>query len=338
MTFITNIKINGDLITFELNNKSTKIKTALANAIRRSIISNIETYAINPDSIDFIENTSMLSSAFLTHRLTLIPIVSDLPDINYEELTIECMKINTEEDIESVYVNEFICKINDTIINNEILFKQKDILFAKLKMNQKISFKCNLIKNNAENGGSFFSPVSSCVFTFKKDEVSIKKIMNEMDEDDKKSFMLQDIERIYQKNDDHHPSSYLFSIESIGFFNSPLKVVTLGLNALIDRLTNVKQELNNSKSKKISISLEEDIFKIIFDNENETLGNILSTYLSYTDNVFYAGYIIEHPLNKNILLKIKLNKQNTEKDVILTIIKTIDYVNDLINSMIKDLS
>ena len=340
--FITNIKINNDLITFDLNNSSTKIKTALANGIRRSIISMIYTYAIDSGSVNFIENSSMLNSEFLRHRLTLLPISSDIPDFDYESLVIECKKENMEEDIQSIYVSDFVCLVNDKQIDTSIVFPQPATLFGKLKTNQKVSFQGKVVKNCAEKGGAFFSPVSSCVFTFQQDPVAIEQMKATMTPEESRSFMLQDVERVYKKNEDKHPSTYVFSIESIGFYGNPLKIVLLGLHSLIDRFTLITLECKNpKKSKKISISSLENGFTSIFiDDENETVGNILSTYLAYTENVFYCGYIIEHPLNKNILLKIKLKEgganANSEENVLSTIIKSMDEVVGYLRQMVDD--
>jgi DNA-directed RNA polymerase subunit L len=74
----------------------------------------------------------------------------------------------------------------------------------------------------------------------------------------------------------------------------------------------------------------------LIDDENETLGNLLSTYITYDENVFFCGYIIEHPLKRNVLLKIKLKNDNNLENVLLIIEKNIDHINTILNSIQKE--
>ena len=71
MSYVTDFIINNDLLTFNLNNSSKKIKISLANAIRRIILSDIYTYTIDENQITFFDNTSMLDTEFLKSRLFL---------------------------------------------------------------------------------------------------------------------------------------------------------------------------------------------------------------------------------------------------------------------------
>ena len=162
--------------------------------------------------------------------------------------------------------------------------------------------------------------------------------MKDMSEEEKRSFKLQDIERVYEKNKSGNPNVYQFSIESIGFYD-PKDILIKGLELLIERLNNLKMEFTNNKSKKITqITLQEnpDFFTFLIDDENDTIGNLLSSYVAYNENVFYCGYMIEHPLKKNITLKIKLNNNNILENVISLICGNIDYLNNLLDTIINE--
>jgi len=340
MSFISNIKTNNDLFSFDLNNNSKELKISFANALRRTIISDIYTYAIDNKSIIFYENTSMLNNEFLKHRLTLMPLISNLENINYDNIVISCKKTNNGENIENVYISDFVCTENENkIIDNSIIFKHPNILFAKLKNSQFLSFECKITKNNAYYGGSFFSPVSICLYTFKLDDKKVDEITKEMDEPQKKTFLTQDVERIYKKNDLGEPYVYQFQIESIGFYESK-DILLLGINSLKERLNSLKIELRNKKSKKISILDNDehpDFFEFLIDHENETIGNLLSTYITYDPNVFYCGYVIEHPLKNNIIFKIKLKTNNNLDNSIKVIEDMIIYLITLLDKMLSEL-
>ena len=101
MSIITNLKTEDNYISFDLNNNTENpIKIGLANSLRRVIISSIETYCIDRKSIIFFESyddATILNDEFLMDRLVLIPIISDLEDIDYDNIVISCKKENMEE-------------------------------------------------------------------------------------------------------------------------------------------------------------------------------------------------------------------------------------------------
>ena len=340
MSYITNFNIKKDLLNFDLNNQLNKINISLANAIRRTIISDINTYIMDEKTVNFYTNNSILNNEFLGHRLALIPIISNLSNINYEKLIISCNKSNNSENIESVYVHDFICTNSETneIIDNDILFKYPNILFSKLKYNQQLMFEAKLIKNNSENGGSFYCPVSTCIYCFKIDEMQVNQATEKMNDQEKQSFNTLQNQRLYELNNDGNPNVYQFFIESIGFYD-PKYILLSGLKLLIDRLNNLKVEFRNKDSKNVVLAENDenqDFFYFLINNENETLGNLLSTYITYDKNVFYCGYVIEHPLKKNFLFKIKLNENNNLENILLIIEKNIDYISDILNSIEKE--
>ncbi len=339
MKYIKNFSLKDKKISFTLLNNSQDVKISLANAIRRIVMSNIPVYTTDEHKTVFFENNSILDNEFLNHRLQLVPINSEIDDLNYDELVITCKKSNEDEIISSVYVKDFICKVGEKIIDNNLLFPYPDILFSKLKMNQKLAFEAHLNKNNEDLGGAFYSPVCTCVYTFEIDEKEVSEITKSMTEKQVISFKTQEIERTYKKNEVGDPHSYLFEIESIGFY-SPKNLLNMGMDILKNKLTTIKNEILNEKSEKVFISRNKDNSDfIVFDiqDENDTIGNLLSSYLTYDKDVFYAGYIIEHPLKRNFLLKMKLKDDNTFENIIKKLTETIDKLLKIVSSIHKEI-
>ena len=339
MAYISNIKYNNEFISFDLNNKSNDIKIGLANSIRRTILSDIYCYVIDKNSVNFFNNTSLFDNEFLIHRLTLIPIISNL-NYDYNNILITCNKSNNNENTENIYVSDFICKDKEsnTITENNILFKYTNILFAKIKTNQNLSFECKLIKNNAENGGAFFNVVGTCIYTFKIDDKAVKNKIKNLNDSEINIFKREEIERTYEKNKFDEPNCYQFSIESIGFFELN-EIINLGLDALINKLKITQNEFNDlNNSEKITLHDidNKDFFSFYIDNENETLGNLLASYINDYSNILFCGYIIEHPLKKNILLKIKLDKNNNIEEVVKIININIDIILNILENIKKE--
>jgi len=333
MQYIENLKIDSNKCSFHLNNSSSNIKISLANAIRRIIISNIPTYAIAQDKTTFFENNSVFSNEFLKHRLSLVPIISWNKDINYENIVITCKKKNENEYTDSVYVKDFVCKDieTDKVIDNSILFSHENILFAKLKYNQFISFEAKLSRNTAEGGGSFHSPVSICLYTFEIDEKEANRLKENMNEKEKLDFNTEEIQRIYKKNKNGEPNRYSFQIEGIGFYKMD-DILKMGIEILINKLVVIQNEFKNKNSTKVLLNNETqlDFYDFSLEDENETIGNILSTYLLNDDNIYYCGYLIEHPLKKNIILRIKLKENNSIENIIDVIDKNISKIIDIL--------
>ncbi|MCJ7761810.1 DNA-directed RNA polymerase subunit D, partial [Candidatus Bathyarchaeota archaeon] len=69
---ISTVKREGNTIRFMVSG----VTPAFANALRRTVIAEVPTMAI--DDVMILENTSVLFDEFLAHRLGLIPLTTDL--------------------------------------------------------------------------------------------------------------------------------------------------------------------------------------------------------------------------------------------------------------------
>ena len=310
MSVISNYSIENNIVKFKLNNTSAKYKISFTNALRRILISYIDCYAIDFNDIKFSENNSLFNNEFLKKRLSLIPIISN-NNHNYEFIQVFCEKENDKEIIQDVYVSDF--KIKDRTMDKELnisdFFSDMDILFSKLQFEQKINFECNITKNNAFEGGSSFSPVSSCVVTFENSNYSKDNIT--------------DRERNYDLNSKNEPKTYDFYYENIGFFKSE-ELIKIAIDVLVEKLNDFKIKFDN-------IEYNNDFYYFSINNENDTIGNLFCTYFLDNKEISYCGYNIVHPLKNDIIIKIKIDGK---KDKLLKLIQ--EQIEELIN-MAKDL-
>lgn len=314
MSNIKNFLVENDCVKFQIDNSKGLYKISFPNALRRILISYIDCYVMDFKDINFIENNSLFNNEFLKSRLSLIPILSNNKKINYDFIQILCQKKNDLHTVEDVYVSDF--KIRDRTTENEFkisdFFKHEDILFTKLQQEQYINFEANLIKNNALKGGSSFSPVSSCIVTFNNSNYDKEKLIER--------------ERNYDLNTVNEPKIYDFYYENIGFYESD-ELIKIGCNILIENLRKLKTKFEN-------YYIENDFYMFNIDDENDTLGNLFTNYLLDNKEIEYSGYIIEHPLKNNILVKIKI--KGKKEDLFVIINKTIDKLIDMTNNILKD--
>ncbi len=318
----------------KIENKKSDIYISLVNGVRRSIMCDVEVYCVDMDASVFYENTSALDNEMLNKRLSLIPIISDYEDVDYSTLRIECKMKNSTQDIMSVYVSDFQFKTNQGTVIEKEFCRFPTILFTKLKPNQSISFEAHLKKNNSQYGGANYNPTCVCVHTFEVDEAAIQEKIQEggMSDAEARSFILDEGETFYQKTEKGIPSIYNFKIESVGHL-LPEKIYEEGVKKLRDRILIAKSEMNLKNSDKITIAKNkksDEVFDVIFMDENDTLGNILSEYLSSDEDVKYVGYRLVHPLKYEMHMKIILHKENDKEHIAK---KYIEVMNKILKIM-----
>ena len=318
MSLIQNIVEKPFQIEFDVMNESGKANTSIVNAIRRTIMADIETWVIDPEQTTFMDNTSILDNEFISHRLSQIPIRNDVKDMDYENIVIECRKKNDEDEVISVYVSDFVVNVNGEVVENSVLFPYPNILVLKLRYQQSIGFDCKLVRGSVENGDSaVHTSVCTCVHTFVVNEAEVKEKTKDMSEEEKKRFLINDSQRVYQKNTRLEPKILHIIVESIGQFEAR-EIVKMGIQLLKKRIQNFIRDLKG-RTERITIEngeVYEDIIDISVDNETDTLGNMISMYMNRKENVAYSGYVIRHPLRKNVLLRIKLTEDNTVDEII----------------------
>ena len=108
-----------------------------------------------------------------------------------------------------------------------------------------------------------------------------------------------------------------------------------GFDLLILQLKDLAKSFNDNNKSKFNIkkaNTKMDCFDITILDENDTIGNLLTTYLLNEKNVEYASYKIPHPLHNKLLLRIKC-KNNTIEEIMKIIDKTIKNIVDLLNTM-----
>ena len=164
-------------LKFELNNTELHI----ANALRRIIISEVPTMAI--DIVQVHENTSALNDEFIAHRLGLVPLVSDNVHTFKDHQICDCDEFCSNCSVQYRLLktcpkDEEMCEVTSNDIqlvgngdNRGVMpvryvdnqGKNEDpILIMKLSKNQKLDFSLIAKKGNAKTHAKW-SPVATCI-------------------------------------------------------------------------------------------------------------------------------------------------------------------------------
>lgn len=321
MSFIKNLKNINNILSFEITNDNDEFKISLANAIRRCLLSEIYTYAMDRTVIKIISNTSVVDNELLKNRLMLIPIKSDL-NIDYNNIEISCNIVNNDDIINSVYTKNLIVKDINTNEQINNLFPYDNILITKLKPHQVLKFYSKLLYNNALNGGAAYCCTSCCIYTFKIDDNKVKEFTKDMTDVEKKSFEYLEKKRLYQTNNKNEPKTFVFKIETIGQYTSK-DLFKKSLDCVVKKLLNFNNNMDNEnliEIKKYDGNI--DAFDINVKNENDTLGNLITQYLA-DENLFFSGYMVSHPLRSEVTIRISITDNNN-----------INYIKKIINNVV----
>jgi DNA-directed RNA polymerases I and III subunit RPAC1 len=256
------IKKNRLVFEFDL----IGVNCSIANALRRILINEIPTFAI--DKVSLINNTSVLPDEFLAHRLGLIPI-DVMPDLDIKEINFELKVVNNTPDVMLITSNDikFISK------DNQPFFElKKDIPIAKLAPKQIIEAEMCASKNigrvhakwspvcpatyrlmpiieiddiydeEAEKLQSCFSPG---VIDLIKEDGRIKAVVVNPRNDSvsREVFRHKEFDgRVFLGRKNDH---FIFSVESL--ILDPVYLVRKALQILLERLDLLKNDLEEIK-------------------------------------------------------------------------------------------
>lgn len=148
------IKINKNTDNY-LEFLVSGVDLSFINALRRIIISEVETWAI--EYVVFENNTTVIHDEMLAHRIGLIPI-KYIGNEDKEETYLIFNKTAADDfNVEEWYSNDIISETND------IEIPIKNIPIIKTVKNQQLKFRAKAIKGKGEQH-SKWSPVSDCYF------------------------------------------------------------------------------------------------------------------------------------------------------------------------------
>ena len=149
---VNKVKVDGNTLTFTLKGANV----SLANALRRALMSQVPTMAI--DEVDVFENTSSLFDEYLAHRLGLIPLTTDLKTYELQEKPTAKNTVILTLDVvgpKTVYSGDFKSK------DSKIKPVYDNIPIMKIKENQSIRLEAKAILGTGKKHAKFQPCIAS---------------------------------------------------------------------------------------------------------------------------------------------------------------------------------
>ena len=345
---ISKISHDGDLYKFTLS----EINVSLANAIRRTILSDIPTLAFDAENREHCiieKNTCRLHNEILKHRLTCIPIHMTELDMLPGKYLMELDMVNDSDNMIYVTTEDFKIKNKE---NGNYLTKDETrkifppcvktnmyIDFARLRPKisptipgEQIKLTCEFSLKTANNN-STYNVVSKCSYGYTVDAVKAKTVWENIEQQmladgstndeisfQKKNYYLLDAQRSGVKD------SFDFVIQSVGVYDNK-DIVKKACVALQNKLVELVQNIDSDIVPIIvSETTIDNCYDIVLENQDYTIGKTLEyiIYEKYYNNdkvLTFCGFKKFHPHNDDSTLRIAFVK-TTDKRIVGQYLRT----------------
>lgn len=314
-------EFNDDNISFNINNNDSRLEISFVNTLRRTIEEHMQSYVIS--DINVIENNTVFNNDILIQRLTMMPIVyNKIIDYNLDNLSIKLDITNNKDYPIVIKSKDLKFFYEDVEFENPIAYPE--IIFVQnILPGQAIQLMGSLHKGESKEHAAY-KHTSKNVYHFKLDDELINTKIAEQNitsESEKVNFKLSN--QIYKKTNKGVPETYIYAMESNGIM--PIKeTLKIGLEFLILKIDDIKELV---KTDILQPSKDNPLISIIMlRNETHTVGNLLSQYASKHKLLDGCTYIIPHPLDNMLLVKLHFleKKDNIPENCILVIKETCD--------------
>jgi len=307
------------------------------------------------------KNNTPMSNEMLAHRIGLIPVHANPSSWEEDKYIFKCNVENDSNDFIDVKVSDIdvlekkdgeLIKVPNVQFFHPNAITHDTALLAVLKPKvvngtpEKLAFTAKATRGVGRENARF-NPTSQCSYSYTRDEdpERIKDLMiqwldrhkkinySDLEQDTSKKeqyereFNTMEVNRCFKKNEKGEPYSFDFSVESIGVYD-PYIIVLEGIKvceqkclgyATIDRGT-LPENIKIQPTKK-----EAKGFDIYFQNEDHTLGNLLTTWLDENlldpdslkpDSIQFCGYCVPHPLLDEMLMTVLCKDMDTARKAI----------------------
>jgi len=328
----------GDILSFTISG----VNVSVANAIRRTILSDIPTVVFKTSPYEeckanIITNTSRLNNEILKQRLSCIPIhIPNFEEINLKNYLLEVNVENTTDTTMYVTTENFKIKnlLSDSYLSEKDtrnIFPPNDytgyfIDFVRLRPKlsdelpgEKIHLTCEFSVYTAKDDG-MFNVVSTCSYGFTPDDVRIdvelsKKVQGWKDEGknekeidfESKNWKLLDALRIVKKD------SFDFVIQTLGVYSN-VEIVRKACEIIDRRLQELDMLIHSDEIEiKSSLNTMSNCYDIKLQNEDYTIGKLLEfilyeKFFEGTKILSFVGFKKFHPHDVESIIRVSFKQ------------------------------
>jgi len=316
MVKISNISQDNTKGSSRLEFDINDINYTILNTLRRTILTDIPIYAFTHFKVN--KNSSVFHNNFLKNQIKNIPVWGIDNKIDY-----------FEEDIHKIDMNEEIEDMDDNV---ELTVDKKVDSTSLHQVTMYVDYenKSNEIESVTTDNAKFYfaqkqieNPYDTPIQLIKlqpKQQINFSVITSIGIE--KISAMFSPVSIcVYEQLSEN---KFRFKLESRGQISEKriLKVAHLNIVKKLDSILN--QIPDNDK----------DEGEIEINNEDHTIGNLLSFGLQNNKSVQFAGYHMPHPLEKRVIISYKLKSGNVNK-ILKTVIEEFIEVFNKIDKELK---
>ena len=317
----------------KINLSGSDINYVIVNTLVRVGLSLVGSYAFNPEFITIERNTSIFNNNKIKLRLSNIPIINKIytePIVNNtDELIDKCLEYE-------ILANTSIFKMKKNNLQElEDINNKKKELLNNLHMHIEAKNRTNEIMNVTTNEKftSFYLNDKKIPDIFPKEILLIKlKPGEDFIGTAIADYNIPMINNIYssvsvlsyEEINDNEYNIYIESqrqIEEEDIIKKCCKIIINKLNHIKQIILEKLQNINNEDAEYEA--------QINIENENHTLGNLLTRAIQDNKNISFCGYKIDHPFINELTIKYKTegNKfSNILKDVIKNQIKLFEKI------------
>jgi DNA-directed RNA polymerase subunit L len=327
-------KINMELINNEIEIGDSRMEFKISgpnidyivvNTIRRTIMSDVPIYAFG--DFKFEKNTSIFHNNFLKLRFRHMPVWGIENDMEYLDNSKQDINNKPSADADNIIEEDEIVNDADEVqldvdknLNSSTLKQLTMYVNSKNKTNEIISVTTNDAKfyYNEKQIPSPYKHHIPLIKLQSAQEIAFSAITNIGTEQEDTMYSAVSI-CTYKQINDHE---FNFIVESRGQINEK-RIIQVALVNIERRLRNflkLFEERKSENNNKIEIDIDQISGEIIVNNEDHTLGNLISRGMQMHEHIEFAGYNLPHPLVKKVHFHYKLNKNVNIKNVLSDVV------------------
>lgn len=333
---------NNNYVLFKISGK--EINYIIINTIRRTILTLVPSYAFDPDNIIIEKNTSVYNNDYMKLRLSNIPVINP----SYEKMIIK----NDLSSLENILELEETANIIN-FENKSFLTKEEEEKKKEFQTNLLNNFQIHIIANNETNS---ILPITTDNVKFMLKNKEIKTVYPlpilllklkpaepriHIKGEEFKATCYASL-NIPLKNaiylscnicsyDEIDTNTFEFKLSSMRQISEEM-IINHACNIIIIKLNKIKEKIINAihkyKDEKVLYEAE-----LIIENENHTMGNVITRVIQDNPDIEYCGYKIDHLYMNELTLRYKTNG----KSIVEILELSINYLINLYKHLLKQI-